>query len=200
MRLIFALAIGLWVVNSADSAAAVRPNIVYVLADDLGYGDVSCYNPDSKIQTPNIDRLAKEGMRFTDAHTPSAVCTPTRYGILTGRYAWRTKMKIRVLDGLDPPLIEDGRLTVPALLKQHGYHTGCVGKWHLGMQWTDREGKPVQYVPVETKGRPRPGDDVDYTRPIIGGPIARGFDEYFGISASLNMSPFCYIRNDRPLA
>lgn len=200
LRMIFSLAVVGCLVTEVDSInAAERPNIVYVLADDLGYGDVSCYNPESKIQTPHIDRLANEGMRFTDAHTPSAVCTPTRYGILTGRYAWRTKMKIRVLDGLDPPLIEDGRLTVPALLKQHGYRTACVGKWHLGMQWTDRDGEPVPYVPVETKGRPRPGDDVDYTRPIIGGPIARGFDEYFGISASLNMSPFCYIKDDRPV-
>ncbi|WP_166830644.1 sulfatase family protein [Thalassoroseus pseudoceratinae] len=190
---------GCLVIGVNSVSAVERPNIVYILADDLGFGDVSCYNPDSKIDTPNIDRLAKEGVRFTDAHTPSAVCTPTRYGILTGRYAWRTKMKIRVLDGLDPPLIEDGRLTVASLLKQHGYHTGCVGKWHLGMQWTDKTGQPVPYLPVETKGRPRPGDDVDYTRPVIGGPTARGFDEYFGISASLNMSPFCYIQDDRPV-
>lgn len=175
------------------------PNIVYILADDLGYGDVSCYNSKSKITTPHVDRLAAEGMRFTDAHTPSAVCTPTRYGILTGRYAWRTRMKFRVLDGFDPPLIEEGRLTVPALLKQHGYATACVGKWHLGMQWTDRAGQTVPYIRVETKGRPRSGADVDYSRPVTGGPIDRGFDHYFGISASLNMSPFCYIRNDRPV-
>ncbi len=186
-------------VASPIAAAERLPNIVYILADDLGYGDVSCYNSESKIKTPHVDRLAREGMRFTDAHTPSAVCTPTRYGILTGRYAWRTRMKFRVLDGLDPPLIEEGRLTVPALLNQHGYDTACVGKWHLGMQWTDRDGQPVPYIPVETKGRPRPGDDVDYTVPVTGGPTDRGFDWYFGISASLNMSPFCYIENDRPV-
>jgi arylsulfatase A-like enzyme len=176
-----------------------HPNIVYILADDLGYGDVSCYNSASKINTPHVDRLAKEGMRFTDAHTPSAVCTPTRYGILTGRYAWRTRLKYRVLDGLDPPLIDSEQLTVPGLLKQHGYDTACVGKWHLGMQWTDKAGRPVPAVSIDRKTRPRVGRDVDYTRAIKGGPTARGFDWYFGISASLNMSPFCYIENDRPV-
>lgn len=200
MCLLFGLLAAMCATTSNRADSADRPNIVYVLADDLGYGDVRCYNPDSKIPTPHVDRLAREGMRFTDAHTPSAVCTPTRYGILTGRYAWRTKMKFRVLDGLDPPLIEKDRLTVPALLKQHGYSTACVGKWHLGMQWTDRLGKAVPYIPVETKGRPRPGDDVDYLRPVTGGPVDRGFDWYFGISASLNMSPFCYIENDRPVS
>lgn len=185
--------------NIVESADRPLPNIVYILADDLGYGDVSCYNPESRIQTPHIDRLAVEGMRFTDAHSPSAVCTPTRYGILTGRYAWRTRMKFRVLDGFDPPLIEEGRVTVPALLKKHGYNTACVGKWHLGMQWSDKSGEPVPYIPVETKGRPRAGVDINYSRPVTGGPTARGFDHYFGISASLNMSPFCYIENDRPV-
>ncbi|MPY90240.1 MAG: sulfatase-like hydrolase/transferase [Luteitalea sp.] len=181
------------------SAGSRYPNIVYILADDLGYGDVSCYNPNSKIPTPHVDRLAAEGMRFTDAHSPAAVCTPTRYGILTGRYAWRTRLTSRVLDGFDPPLIEEGRLTVPALLKQHGYDTAAVGKWHLGMQWTDKAGQPVPYVPVDRKTQPRAGQRVDYARPVTGGPTARGFDWYFGISASLNMSPFCYIQNDRPV-
>lgn len=180
-------------------AESSHPNIVYILADDLGYGDVSCYNPESKIETPHVDRLAAEGMRFTDAHTPSAVCTPTRFGILTGRYCWRTRLKYRVLDGFDPPLIEAVRLTVPGLLKQHGYATGCVGKWHLGMQWTDKQGQSMPAVPIDRKTRPRVGDEVDYTRAVLGGPIERGFDWYFGISASLNMSPFCYIENDRPV-
>ena len=187
------------IVTDQTPAKPKHPNIVYILADDLGYGDVSCYNTESKIDTPHVDRLAAEGMRFTDAHTPSAVCTPTRYGILTGRYAWRTRLKYRVLDGFDPPLIEEGRLTVPALLKQHGYDTACVGKWHLGMQWTDKNGQSVPAVPVDRKTRPRVGSDVDYTRPVKGGPTARGFDWYFGISASLNMSPFCYLLNDRPV-
>jgi arylsulfatase A-like enzyme len=189
-----------WLPHDGRAAAAMPPpNIVYILADDLGYGDVSCNNPQSKIQTPNVDRLAAEGMRFTDAHSPSAVCTPTRYGILTGRYCWRTRLTSRVLDGLDPPLIEADRLTVPKLLQRHGYATACVGKWHLGMQWTDRHGEPVPAVPVELKQRPRPGDDVDFTRPTTGGPTAVGFDWYFGISASLNMPPLCYLENDRPV-
>tara|TARA_R110002095_G_scaffold197961_1_gene177272 strand:+ start:2581 stop:4149 length:1569 start_codon:yes stop_codon:yes gene_type:complete len=179
--------------------AGERPNIVYILADDLGYGDLSCYNAESKIQTPHIDRLAAEGMKFTDAHTPSAVCTPTRYGILTGRYCWRTRLKYRVLDGFDPPLIKQDQTTVPSLLKQAGYDTACVGKWHLGMQWTDKNGQPVPAVPIDQRKRPRVGDDVDYTKPVTGGPLANGFDFYFGISASLNMSPFCFIENDRPV-
>ena len=198
-RVLLFFGLNVFGLGAEESPAASRPNIVYILADDLGYGDVTCYKAASKIPTPHVDRLAREGMRFTDAHTPSGVCTPTRYGILTGRYAWRTKMKFRVLDGLDPPLIEEGRLTVPALLKQHGYDTACVGKWHLGMQWTDKSGQPMPYIPVETKGRPRAGANVDYTQPVTGGPTARGFDWYFGISASLNMSPFCYIENDRPV-
>ena len=176
-----------------------RPNIVVVLADDLGYGDVACNNPQSKIPTPHIDRLASGGMRFTDAHTPSAVCTPTRYGLLTGRYCWRTRLKYRVLDGFDPPLIEPGQVTVASLLKEQGYVTAAVGKWHLGIQWTDPAGNPVPAVPLDRTGPPRSGRDVDFSKPLAGGPVAVGFDRYFGISASLNMSPFCYIQNDRVL-
>ncbi len=188
------------IVMAGETHAESRhPNIVYILADDLGFGDVSCNNPASKIKTPNVDRIAAEGMRFTDAHTPSAVCTPTRYGILTGRYAWRTRLKYRVLDGFDPPLIEEHQLTVPALLKQHEYHTACVGKWHLGMEWTDTNGEPVPAMSIDRKTRPRSGRDVDYTQPIKGGPTARGFDWYFGISASLNMSPFCFLEDDHPV-
>ncbi len=181
------------------AADASRSNIVYILADDLGYGDLSCYNEQSNIPTPHVDRLAAEGMRFTDAHTPSAVCTPTRYGILTGRYCWRTRLTKRVLDGLDPPLIDADQVTVPGFLRDHGYSTHCVGKWHLGMQFTDREGKPVPAVPVDRRTPPRPGRDVDYEQPITGGPIDRGFDSYFGISASLNMPPLCFLRDDRPV-
>ncbi|MEQ8788773.1 MAG: arylsulfatase [Pirellulaceae bacterium] len=184
---------------ASHARAAEAPNIVYILADDLGYGDTSCYNAESKIATPSIDRLADEGMRLTDAHTPSAVCTPTRYGVLTGRYCWRTRLKYRVLDGFDPPLIEPDRLTVPALLKKHGYDTACVGKWHLGMQWTERDGKPMPAVPLDRRQPPRNGRDVDFSKPFTGGPTAVGFDWYYGISASLNMSPFCYLENDRPV-
>ena len=183
----------------SKSDSANRPNIVFILADDLGYGDVGCFNPESKIPTPHLDSLAAAGLRMTDAHSPSAVCTPTRYGILTGRYAWRTKLKTRVLDGFDPPLIEPERLTVGRFLQHHGYRTACIGKWHLGMEFTDKRGETLPWIPPENKGRPRAGADVDYDVAIRGGPLERGFDEYFGIAASLNMSPFCFLQNDRPL-
>ena len=115
-----------------SSGAEQRPNIVYVLADDLGWGDLGCYNPESKIPTPNYDRVAAAGVRFTDMHSPSAVCTPTRYGILTGRYCWRSSLKKGVLWGYSPNLIEPGRPTVASMLKSRGYATAAIGKWHLG--------------------------------------------------------------------
>lgn len=183
--------------SASLAAAAAPPNIIVILADDLGFGDVSCNNPQSKIQTPHVDRLAKEGMRFTDAHTPSAVCTPTRYGLLTGRYSWRTRLKSGVLDGFSPPLIEADRVTVASFLKQQGYTTCCVGKWHLGLQWTKKDGTPESADRGDAGVRN--GMDIDYTRPFAGGPIAVGFDHYFGISASLNMPPFCFLQDDRPL-
>ncbi|MEM1295587.1 MAG: arylsulfatase [Verrucomicrobiota bacterium] len=173
------------------SSQAETPNIVIVLADDLGWGDPQCYQADSKIPTPAIDRLAKEGARFTDAHTPSAVCTPTRYSLLTGRYAWRTRLKSGVLDGFDPPLIAPGEDTLARLLKRAGYQTHCIGKWHLGLQWTDKNGQPVLDRDV-SKGF-RQGIDIDYGKGFSGGPVDVGFDSWFGISASLDMSPYCWV-------
>lgn len=159
-----------------------RPNIIVILADDLGIGDVGCYNAASKIATPHLDRLAKEGIRFTDAHSPSAVCTPTRYGLLTGRYAWRTRLQRGVLGPFDPPLIDPDRLTVPELLHQQGYSTACVGKWHLGWDW------------------PKPGKDGkrDFSKAILNGPTTRGFDSYFGTDVP-NYAPYCFVENDRTL-
>ena len=122
--------------------AAPPPNIVIILADDLGYGDVGCYNPESKIATPNLDRLVREGLRFTDAHSPSAVCTPARYGLLTGRYPWRSRLKRGVLGPWATPLIETNRLTLPAMLHAQGYATAAIGKWHLGWQWPTTDGQP----------------------------------------------------------
>src|ERR1700686_4407059 len=130
-----AITLALLLVPPADSGdkPAKPPNIVLILADDLGYGDPGCYNKDSLIPTPNIDRLAAQGMRFTDAHAPAAVCTPTRYGILTGRYCWRTRLKESVLFGYDPLLIEPGRMTIASLLHLYDYICACIGKWHLGL-------------------------------------------------------------------
>src|SRR5574340_1210839 len=178
-----------------DASAADTPeppNIVLILADDLGYGDLSCLNPDSKIPTPNMDRLAREGMTFTDAHTPSAVCTPTRYGILSGRYCWPTRLHSGVLLGFDRPLIEPHRPTIASLLRQRGYHTVAVGKWHLGLGWQLRDGRRLP-----EKDQLAEDPNIDYTRPIQGGPLALGFDEFFGITASLDMAPYCYIEDDR---
>jgi len=176
-------------------ASGRLPHIVLILADDLGYGDLSCLNPDSKIQTPNLDQLAREGMVFTDAHTPSSVCTPTRYGLLTGRYAWRTRLKSGVLLGFDRPLIEPGRLTLASLLKARGYATAAIGKWHLGLGWQSPQG-----TPVTDKDNTTDDPGVDYTRPITEGPLTVGFDYFFGIAASLDMAPYCYIENDRVTA
>jgi len=172
-----------------------RPNIVLILADDLGYGDPACYG--GKIPTPHLDRFAREGTRFTDAHTPSAVCTPTRYGLLTGRYNWRSRLQRGVLGGLSPRLIEPERMTIASFLKEQGYHTACVGKWHLGMDWTLKPGKTVTELSIEPREQVW---NVDYTRPIANGPTSVGFDEYFGISASLDMVPYTFLRNDRVAA
>jgi len=177
-------------------ADPVKPNLIVILADDLGYGDLACNNPDSKIPTPHADRLAAEGMRFTDAHSPSAVCTPTRYSLLTGRYHWRSRLKEGVLDGFSPPLIEPDRVTVASFLKSQGYATACVGKWHLGLQWTRTDGTPESLDRAE-KGGVRSGYEIDYAQGFTGGPVALGFDRFFGISASLNMPPFCYLENER---
>jgi len=160
--------------------AAEKPNIVIVLADDFGFGDAACNDPEfSKIPTPNIDRLACEGMRFTEAHSSSSVCTPTRYGILTGRYNWRSRLQGAVLGPYAAPLIMPAdRLTVAGLLKKEGYDTACIGKWHLGWQWPKRDGKEV------------------FDQPITEGPTARGFDYYFGTDVP-NYPPYTFIENDR---
>ena len=176
-RLIILLSLSIIMIHlSCGSHASSHPNIVFILADDMGYGDLSSLNPESKIPTPSMDRIANEGMYFTDAHSGSAVCTPTRYGILTGRYCWRTELKSGVLWGYSPLLIEKDRMTVASLLKKHGYRTGCVGKWHLGL-----------------------GDEkkTDYSKPLASGPHTVGFDYFFGIPASLDMIPYVYVENDR---
>ena len=165
------------------------PNIVIILADDLGYGDLGCYNKDSKIPTANLDRLAKQGMRFTDAHSPSAVCSPTRYGLLTGRYPFRSPLKKGVVVPFGAPIIELGRLTLAEMLRRAGYRTACIGKWHLGWTWATKDGK------APTRGKDGL-TNVDFTKAITNGPTTRGFDYYFGTDVP-NYPPFCYIENDR---
>ncbi len=195
MQIIF-LALLCFAASYLNAAAAEpdQPNIIFILADDLGYGDVGCLNPQGKIATPNFDRLAREGLMLTDAHGGSAVCTPTRYGIMTGRYAWRSRLQSGVLGGLSPRLIESNRLTVADLLKSNGYHTACIGKWHLGMDWVKLPGKSVSELNIE---KPEQVHNVDYAQPITQGPNSVGFDSYFGISASLDMVPYTFIQNDR---
>lgn len=159
----------------AAQRTAARPNILYVLADDLGWGDLTCNNPESKIPTPNLDKLAAQGVRFTDMHSPSSVCTPTRYGILTGRYCWRSSLKSGVLQGYSPNLIEPGRSTVASLLKNAGYNTAAFGKWHLGLGTAAK---------------------TDYSKPLHPCPVDHGFETFYGIPASLDMPPYLWVDQD----
>jgi len=157
--------------------AADKPNILFILADDLGYGDVGCYNPESKVPTPHLDQLAKEGIRFTDAHSPSTVCTPTRYSVLTGHMAFRLNYR-GVFTGVGGPcLINPGRLTVASLLKQQGYATAMFGKWHVGLTAFDKEGKPIHQNGLPAVRR------IDYSRALKGGPVDHGFDHFFGTAS-----------------
>ena len=160
--------------------AASRPNIVVILADDMGYGDVQALNPASRIPTPNLNRLSASGVTFTDAHSPSAVCTPTRYGLVTGRYCWRTRLKRGVLNGYGEPLIQDERVTIAEFLRDHGYSTGIVGKWHLGLGFAKSS-----------------NSKFDFSKPVSNGPHTHGFDHSFVIPASLDFPPYVYIRNGK---
>ncbi len=176
------------------------PNIILILADDLGYGDLSCMNPASGIQTRNLDRLAEQGMRLTDCHSSSALCTPSRYGLLTGRYNWRSRLKSSVLPGQSSPLLEPGRETLATLLKGRGYRTACVGKWHLGLGWQTKG----DYALPATYQDPNVDQDlcftgIDFTAPITDGPNQHGFDYFYGMPASLDQPPFVHIENDRVL-
>lgn len=182
--------IGILAIPTATIQAAeltlAQPNIVVIFADDLGYGDLTCYNKASKAPTPHLDALAKDGIRFTDGHSNAAVCTPSRYGLLTGRYSWRTRLKSGVLNGFSPSLIAAERQTIADVAKLHGYQTAMIGKWHLGMDW----GK---------KGAAKKSE-IDYSQEIKGGPLDCGFDYYFGISASLDMPPYTWIENRKVVA
>jgi arylsulfatase A-like enzyme len=177
--------------TGAEAAAQTRPNIVIILGDDFGVGDIQAHFPKNKIPTPFLDRFTNESMRFTNAHSGSAVCTPTRYGLLTGRYAWRTRLQEWVLACYEPPLIAADRLTLPRFLKQHGYATACIGKWHLGWNWAG-----PQPSTMEVEQNIHRKKQWDYTQSIQDGPTTRGFDYYFGTHVP-NFPPFTFIENDR---
>jgi arylsulfatase A len=186
----------------ATSIAGAKPNLLVIYADDLGYGDVQCYNPGrGKIPTPHFDRLAAEGMRFTDGHSSSGVCSPSRYTLLTGRYHWRTKLQSGIVGLWEEPLIAPDRMTIGTLAKQHGYRTACIGKWHLGWDWPIPADRAALF-----KEKPKGGATATeahrevwrevFSQPIGGGPVTRGFDLYFGTDVP-NWPPFCFIENDR---
>jgi arylsulfatase A len=189
----------------ADDGPATKPNIIVILADDLGYGDVHCYNPQrGKIPTPAIDRLAAEGMRFTDGHSSSGVCSPSRYTLLTGRYHWRTRLQAGIVGVFGAPLIAPERLTIAGLLQQHGYRTAAVGKWHLGWDWPIPQDKVAMFKAKPVDDSETPHDDQKalwkevFSQPIANGPTTRGFDSYFGTDVP-NWPPYCFIENNRTL-
>lgn len=190
------LLVVLWVCGTVAPITTARgdaPNIVIILADDLGVGDVQAHYPANKIATPHLDQLVREGMSFTDAHSPSAVCSPTRYGLLTGRYAWRTRLQEWVIAAYEPPLIAADRPTLPGLLRTRGYTTACIGKWHLGWEWPG---------PQQSRMTQQPNGQAslewDFSRAIGGGPTQRGFDRFFGVDLP-NLPPFTFIENDHVL-
>lgn len=186
--------------NNDTSQSSSMPNIIYILADDMGYGDMHANNPDSRIPTPNLDRMAEQGMRFTDSHAASSVCTPSRYAVLTGRYAWRSRLKNGIVWEWDGALIEEDRMTVADFLKEHGYSTACFGKWHLGWDWPTRNGEhPNETLPFgkHMGGSARAAYEVniDHSGRIGGGPVDHGFDHYFGVDVP-NFPPYTWFEDD----
>ncbi|MFR9672690.1 MAG: arylsulfatase, partial [Rikenellaceae bacterium] len=170
---------------SCGTQSVEKPNIIFILADDMGYGDVSFLDHNSKLNTVNLDKMASEGAVLTDAHTSSSVSTPTRYGVLTGRYNWRSTLKSNVLNGYSKALIEEDRSTMATMLGKAGYTTAGIGKWHLGWDWNNVDAG---------------NNNVDFSKPVTNGPTDRGFDYYFGFCGSLDMPPYVYIENDMPTA
>ncbi len=183
-------------IGICQSVAKRPPNIIYILADDLGYGDISALNSKSGISTPNMDRLVYEGVHFSDAHSNSSVCTPTRYGILTGRYAWRSRLKQGVLWAYDKPLIEEWRYTAADFLKEQGYHTAVIGKWHLGIDWPIKDNnKPIPDYDQSKQYDETFNSNIDYQEPVLEGPNDLGFDYSFIIPGSLDLPPYVYLEN-----
>jgi len=203
--------LGLLFVGNLQAAPPAKPNFLIILADDLGYGDVQCYNPErGKIPTPHIDRLAAGGMRFTDGHCSSGCCSPSRYTLLTGRYHWRSRLQQGIVAAWEKPLIAPDRLTIAKLAQEQGYRTACIGKWHLGWDWPI---EPEQMAHFRGLGGKSGGGGTVTTnvtdahrstwadvfrKPISGGPTTRGFDEYFGTDVP-NWPPYCFIQNDRTI-
>ena len=176
----------------ADTGLA-KPNILVLYADDLGYGDLKILNPKSKIPTPNLEKLAKEGMLFTDGHSSSGICTPSRYALLTGRYHWRKFHGI--VNSFGNSVFDPSRLTLPEMLKECGYATAAIGKWHLGWNWDaiKRSGaKPIKQGKRSALGP----DSFDWSKSIPNGPLDHGFDYYFGDTV-INFPPYCWIENDK---
>lgn len=184
---------------AADGGSSRQPNVLILLADDLGYGDVACYNPThGKIRTPNLDQFASQGMRFTDAHSSSAVCSPSRYSLLTGRYHWRTWLQSGIVNKFGPPMIAPDRLTLADLLREQGYRTACFGKWHMGWNWPIPQGREKEFLadPRNTSNPPTESTKQlwrsVFSQPVSGGPIDCGFETFFGVDLP-NFPPFCYI-------
>ncbi|MCP1381138.1 sulfatase family protein [Runella salmonicolor] len=183
-------------IKKGEVSTSPPPNIIVILADDLGYGDLQCYNPDSQIPTPHLNQLSQTGLRFTDAHSGSSVCSPTRYGLLTGRYAFRSPLKKGVLGGFSPPLIENERFTIADLLKNAGYQTAVIGKWHLGLEWPLQNGATP---PPRSEPDVWPtGDGLNIQADLTQGPNDLGFDYSYIIPSSLDIPPYLYLENGKP--
>ncbi|HEY5689374.1 MAG TPA: sulfatase-like hydrolase/transferase, partial [Yeosuana sp.] len=180
--------------TSCTKVEHTQPNIIIIYADDMGYGDLNCQNPNSKIPTPNIDKLASEGMRFTDAHSSSGICSPSRFALLTGKYHWRRQYKI--VEDFGKPFFKDSDITLPQILKTKGYSTACIGKWHLGWDWefkNEPSGKVMHWGKIRDVYT---SNDIDWTKPIKGGPLERGFDYYLG-DGTINFPPYAWIENNK---
>ena len=182
-----ALAIGVLLANAGKAEDDRQPNIVLILADDMGIDSVSFYNDKMGLPTPSIDQLARQGMSFSDAHSTSGVCSPTRYSVLTGRYHWRSRLKRGIVGQWERPLIEESRLTLPGMLREKGYDTACIGKWHLGWNWPKKGGGTTEKLA-----------EIDFKGRVKGGPVDRGFDYYFGDDVP-NWPPYVWRENDRIL-
>lgn len=193
-KLIIYAILPILILTKCSKAEPSLPNIIIIYADDMGYGDLNCQNPNSKIPTLNLDKLASEGMRFTDAHSSSGICSPSRFALLTGSYHWRRQHDI--VGAFGKPFFKDTDVTIPQILKTKGYSTACIGKWHLGWDW-EFKNDPSREVMLWGKMRKvYQSKDIDWSKPIKGGPITRGFDYYFG-DGTINFPPYAWVENDR---